>query len=29
VNVTRHGLASGDGETIKKLVPHVDVEQVR
>jgi 1-phosphofructokinase len=28
VNVTRHGLASGDGETIRKLVPHVAVEQI-
>jgi 1-phosphofructokinase len=28
VNVTRHGLASGDGETIRKLVPHVVVEQI-
>ena len=28
VNVTRHGLASGDGETVRKLVPHVVVEQI-
>jgi 1-phosphofructokinase len=28
VNVTRHGLASGYGETILQLVPHVAVEQV-
>jgi 1-phosphofructokinase len=29
VNVTRHGLASGDGETIRALVPHVVVEQLK
>jgi 1-phosphofructokinase len=28
VNVTRHGLASGDGETIHKLMPHIAVEQI-
>jgi 1-phosphofructokinase len=28
VNVTRHGLASGDGATILQLVPHVTVEQL-
>jgi 1-phosphofructokinase len=28
VNVTRHGLASGDGETIRHLVSHVTVEQI-
>jgi 1-phosphofructokinase len=28
VNVTRHGLASGDGATIEKIMPHIDVEEV-